>query len=113
MLDEYVAHVVLPHFRTGEPITQTRAVYRLVNSLPMCILAAAPLLNDPGHRQSPPVGRLHVPEGYPKGVVSYEAYETTAQVDGNFRASSSMAEQRTLNPQVLGSNPRGRTSDGP
>jgi hypothetical protein len=24
-------------------------------------------------------------------------------------ASSSMAEQRTLNPQVLGSNPRGRT----
>ncbi len=26
------------------------------------------------------------------------------------RASSSMAEQRTLNPQVLGSNPRGRTS---
>ena len=25
------------------------------------------------------------------------------------RASSSMAEQRTLNPQVLGSNPRGRT----
>jgi hypothetical protein len=26
-------------------------------------------------------------------------------------ASSSMAEQRTLNPQVLGSNPRGRTTD--
>ena len=26
------------------------------------------------------------------------------------RASSSMAEQRTLNPQVLGSNPRGRTT---
>src|SRR3954469_17427035 len=27
-------------------------------------------------------------------------------------ASSSMAEQRTLNPQVLGSNPRGRTNGG-
>jgi hypothetical protein len=27
----------------------------------------------------------------------------------HLRASSSMAEQRTLNPQVLGSNPRGRT----
>ncbi len=27
-----------------------------------------------------------------------------------FSASSSMAEQRTLNPQVLGSSPRGRTS---
>jgi hypothetical protein len=27
----------------------------------------------------------------------------------NFRASSSMAEQRTLNPQVQGSNPWGRT----
>ncbi len=28
-------------------------------------------------------------------------------------ASSSMAEQRTLNPQVLGSNPRGRTPTNP
>jgi hypothetical protein len=28
---------------------------------------------------------------------------------GRLSASSSMAEQRTLNPQVLGSNPRGRT----
>jgi hypothetical protein len=30
---------------------------------------------------------------------------------GSRRASSSMAEQRTLNPQVSGSNPEGRTED--
>ena len=32
------------------------------------------------------------------------------RVSSTQRASSSMAEQRTLNPQVLGSNPRGRTT---
>src|SRR3954451_12499304 len=41
-------------------------------------------------RTPPPGGRLHDPS-----------------------ASSSMAEQRTLNPQVLGSNPRGRTNETP
>ncbi len=45
------------------------------------------------------------PLGHPMSYL-----EMCVLVYGCFGASSSMAEQRTLNPQVLGSSPRGRTS---
>ena len=41
------------------------------------------------------------------GGISSAPYTASAN-----RASSSTAEQRTLNPQVLGSKPRGRTTKG-
>src|SRR4051795_8292303 len=57
------------------------------------------------------MSRVRVPSVTPtrgSGAVRRGAY--TAERD---RASSSTAEQRTLNPQVLGSKPRGRTAKAP
>src|SRR4051812_6245914 len=54
------------------------------------------------------MSRVRVPSVTPtrgSGAVRRAAY--TSERD---RASSSTAEQRTLNPQVLGSKPRGRTT---